>query len=157
MRKSVSRILRGIEVRQAGITLVVMLAMAGAGPGALAQGQYIDLFPMTQADIELIFETLDSGVTDLEPSTPPVVMMLHGPQAAKFVRSAYSKHRNLIEHAAKLSAFGMLDIKICEMWLKETGHSRQDLFPFITPVPYGADELTRLREEESYSEFVLDI
>ena len=84
-------------------------------------------------------------------------MMLHGPQADRFLRSSYARNKMLVDQTAKLAAYGVLEVQICETWLRRNKHNRDELFPFVSPVPFGQDVLTRLAEEEGYTEFSLDL
>ncbi len=124
---------------------------------AQAMGQFIDIFPKTEDDIRLILSTLDEAINSTEASGPPIVMMLHGPQADRFLRSSYAHNKMLVDQTAKLAAYGVLEVQICETWLRRNKHSHEELFPFVAPVPFGRDVLTRLAEEEGYEELSVDL
>lgn len=123
---------------------------------AWAEGEYIDLYPKTLSDINLILETLDGSI-NAGADAPPIVMMLHGPQAGRFLRGNYAANKALVDQTAKLAAYGVLEVRICQTWLNKNNHKNDELFPFVSPVPYGAGELARLQEEEGYTEFTVDL
>ncbi len=135
--------------------LLVVLSLISAA--AWSEGFYVDLFPKSKADIELIFDTLEAGAEISRTDEPPVVIMLHGKEAGRFLRSSYTENKSLIDQAAKLTAYQLIDVKICETWMRNNGHSTTDLFPFVSTVPYGQAELERLAEEESYTEYDVDL
>lgn len=142
-------------VRTRSFFLVLLLS----SQVAFASGEFIDIYPKTEQDIELILETLEGNIQapSADSSTPPILMMLHGPQAELFLRSTYSSNKMLVDQTAKLAAYGVLEVQICELWLRRNNHSKTELFPFISTVPYGASELTRLEEEEGYTEYSIDL
>lgn len=140
-------------IRSIAGLLVLLISIS-----AYAEGEFIDIYPKSQEEIQLILDTVNQQLQS--PATeqaPPIIMMLHGKEAARFLKSAYADNMSLIDQTAKLSAFGLLDVKICETWLKKNRHEHTELFPFIGTVPYGAGELERLSEEEGYTEFAIDL
>ena len=121
-------------------------------------GQYIDLAPKTTDQINLILETLESAIVASDTTNlPPIVMMLHGREAHRFVRPNYQDNKSLVDQTAKLSAYGVLNVQICETWMRNNNYNSKDLFPFVNTVPFADDELERLSEEEGYTEFSIDI
>ena len=112
-------------------------------------GQFIDLMPKTDAEVDLILETLESAINDNQANgLPPIVMMLHGDQANRFVRRNYDNNKTTVDQTAKLAAYGVLDVKICETWMRGNNLTHKDLFPFVNSVPLGSAELERLSDEE---------
>ncbi len=124
---------------------------------ALAAGQFIDVAPKNADEVKLMLDTLASTVTVANPDTPPIIVMLHGDTARHFVRANYDQNKNLVDQTAALAAFNVINVQICSAWLEMNDYATKDLFPFINPVPYGADELTRLSEEDGYTEYSVDL
>lgn len=123
-----------------------------------AQGQYIDIFPKSIDEIEVVLDTLDSNLDQLPTDEyEPIMMMLHGPEAARFLRSNYKENQSIIDKTAKLSGYGVLEVRICDTWMRKNKYSHEELFNFVTPVPFGAAELRRLEREEGYSEYTFDL
>ena len=133
---------------------VLLFGVAGAG---WAEGKYIDVAPRDVDQVQLVLSTLNSAITQNDTDTPPIVMMLHGPTAHLFMRGNYAEHRALVDSTAALSAHGVLRVQVCEVWLENNGYTSKDLFPFISPVPYGVAELERLSEKEGYTEYSIDL
>lgn len=83
----------------------------------------------------------------------PVVMVLHGPEVGVFLRSNYVEHKHLVDLAARLTAFGVVDIRVCETRLGVLGNSPDALVPFVGTVPFGPAEIERLVGDEDYVYF----
>lgn len=83
----------------------------------------------------------------------PIVMVLHGPEVALFLRQNYQSNKHLIDTAARLTAFNVIDIRVCETQLEALGGVVGSLVPFVSTVPYGPSEIERLVSEESYVDF----
>lgn len=89
----------------------------------------------------------------LRSELPPASFVLHGPEVAVFFRENYSSNKNLIDLAARLSAFGVVDIQICETRTGVLGRDRSALLPFVGTVPFGPAEEQRLIDKEKYVYF----
>ncbi len=76
--------------------------------------------------------------------THPIQIVLHGPEVNVFIKKNYSQYRSLVDQAAKLDAFKVVDIKICERWMGFNGVTRDQLPPFVETVPFGPAEENRL-------------
>jgi len=83
----------------------------------------------------------------------PVALILHGPEAKVFLRGNYSENREIVDLAARLSAFGVVDIKVCEMWMGGESLDGKQLPPFVGAVPFGPAEEKRLVQKEGYVYF----
>ncbi len=82
------------------------------------------------------------GHEDLE-----IVMILHGPDIEWFRQENYEQNRQLIDLAARLDSYAVIDMKVCEVAMDTLGVRQEELPPFIEPVPYAPDELKRLTDE----------
>ena len=75
-----------------------------------------------------------------------VVLVLHGPDIDFFFSSRnYSKYQNIVDLAAKLDAFDLFDFKMCAASAANLGLEESEVPPFIEFVPYGSDEIERLK------------
>ena len=83
----------------------------------------------------------------------PVAFVLHGPEAEVFFSSRYQSNRALVDLAAKLTAFEVVDIKVCKTWIGGEDLDESQLLPFVGTVPFGPEEERRLLEEENYVYF----
>lgn len=74
-----------------------------------------------------------------------VVLVLHGPDIDFFSSRNYSKDQNIVDLAAKLDAFDVFDFKMCAAFAANLGLEESEVPPFIEFVPYGPDEIERLK------------
>jgi intracellular sulfur oxidation DsrE/DsrF family protein len=139
------------------IALLAALWMLGISPSVFADGQYIDIAPKSQTEVQLVLDTLDASITNNATDLPPIVMMLHGDEAHRFLRGNYEDNKALVDQTAKLAAYQVIQVQICATWMRMNGYQQSDLFPFVTSVPLGVAELERLATEEGYSEYTVDL
>lgn len=116
-----------------------------AAPPVPPDPAYLEVSPDGTDDLLALLEDLDQALLSDEPQSNPVVVILHGPEAEPFIRSNYPDHRALIDRAARLKAFQRLDLRMCESWMQRNGFDRDDLLPFVDPIPYAPEEVERLR------------
>lgn len=91
---------------------------------------------------EEIRETHADGYDELE-----IVLVLHGPDINIFRQQNYSKHKSLVDLAARLDAFDIIDMRICETTMTRMGVERSEVPSFIESVPYAPTEIRRLIDE----------
>lgn len=96
---------------------------------------------------ELLYQ---DGAVDGE---EPVAFVLHGPEVRIFLRENYSEYKPIVDLAARLSAFKVIDIKVCETWMGENLKNSFRLHPFVSTVPFGPDEISRLLNDQNYVHF----
>ncbi len=83
----------------------------------------------------------------------PVVIVLHGPEVRLFMRDRYQKHKHIVDLAARLTAFNVVDIRVCETRMGVLGQPVSSLVPFVSTVPFGLAEIDRLVNDEQYLYF----
>lgn len=81
-----------------------------------------------------------------------VTIVLHGPEAHAFVKANYAQYQSLVDKAARLDAFNVVDIKICETWMGTNMIMRNQLPAFLDTVPVGTQEEKRLIQS-GYQQF----
>jgi intracellular sulfur oxidation DsrE/DsrF family protein len=74
----------------------------------------------------------------------PISVVLHGDEIKAFVRSNYRSNKALVDLAARLDAFNIIDVKVCKRWMGANGIMASELPPFVDPVPFGVGERERL-------------
>ena len=84
---------------------------------------------------------------------PAVVFVLHGPVLSSLLRENYLGNRPTVDLAARLSAFGVIDLKACRAWMRSASVSEADLQPFVETVSYGPGEVQRIVSESNYVYF----
>ena len=75
----------------------------------------------------------------------PIQLVLHGEEVRIFLHKNYEKNKSVVDLAARLDAFNVIDIKVCEYWLGEHSLSTDQLPPFIDSVPFGPVEEQNLK------------
>src|SRR5690606_6658752 len=71
-----------------------------------------------------------------------IALVVHGPSVRLFTGG--DDNRELVDLAAKLAAFDVVDVKICRESLKAEGISEGRVPSFIEAVPSAPDEIARL-------------
>ncbi|MCD8521861.1 MAG: DsrE family protein [Saccharospirillaceae bacterium] len=82
----------------------------------------------------------------------PVRLVLSGDEIAIFVRSSYRGNKALVDLAARLDAFNVVELKVCRNWMDRNNVEATDLPAFLDPVTNGAEEVTRM-QLEGYASF----
>ena len=76
-----------------------------------------------------------------------LVLVLHGPEVEYFSIKNYDQYKDIVDQAARLDAFDVVDLRICQTMIGARGIERTDIPSFIEQVPYGPGEVERLRQE----------
>jgi intracellular sulfur oxidation DsrE/DsrF family protein len=76
-----------------------------------------------------------------------IVLVLHGPEVEFFAISNYDRYRDIVDRAARLDAFHVVDVRICQSMMQNYGIEADDVPAFIEQVPNGAVEVERLTRE----------
>jgi intracellular sulfur oxidation DsrE/DsrF family protein len=150
------------DTRAALLAAVLLLAppagladvtTAEAAPEQSPAAFVTDLRAHTPEEVADLLERLEAlAAGDGFPSHDPVVMVLHGDEAVAFTRENYGRYRDTVDRAARLEAFGLLDVRICERWMRARGVAQSDLPPFVDTVADGMAEAQRL-ERAGYLKF----
>ena len=83
----------------------------------------------------------------------PIAIVLHGPEVEIFFKDKYDEYKNIVDLAARLSAFGVVDVRVCETQSGIMGRSHSSIHPFIGTVPFGPTEVRRLLNQQNYVYF----
>lgn len=94
----------------------------------------------------LLLERLDQLAQQPSPQSQSarIALVLHGPELKYFTISNYAMHRELVNLAAKLDAFQVIEVKACNTMMRQLDMQETDMPAFIEIVPYGPDEVRRL-------------
>lgn len=82
----------------------------------------------------------------------PVAFVLHGPEVKLFESENYDRYSALVDRAARLDAFNLIDVKVCQTYMNAEGIKRESLPPFVDIVPYGPSYEQELKDD-GYVEF----
>ena len=89
----------------------------------------------------------------LPPDVGPIALILHGPEVEIFFKDKYKMYKETVDLAARLSAFGVIDVRVCETQAGIMGRQRSSIQPFIGTVLFGPSEVRRLLDQQSYVYF----
>ena len=100
-------------------------------------------------ELRRLLQRLDELADSPNPSTRPVdiALVLHGPEVGFFAIDNYAEYRDIVDLAARLDAFGVIEVKACRARMRDLGLTEADLPPFIETVPFGPGEVERLEQE----------
>jgi len=118
-------------------------------PGAGSGRTVLDISVHTLAELEVLFER--AGELVMKPRSSgeeaSIVLVLHGPEVDFFSIRNYDKYKDIVDEAARLDAFEVVDIRICQTMMEARGIGPDDIPSFIEQVPYGPGEVERLVED----------
>lgn len=147
-------------IRQLALYLGVYLLLAGgpsvsgeAAPrGYLAQEpeRYVmDISVHTPDEIRKVLKRAEQVYQTPRPGNehPSIALVLHGPEVEYFAIRNYSKYKDIVDLAARLDAYKVIDIKMCNTMVRDRGLEQKDIPAFIEMIPYGPDEVERLTRE----------
>lgn len=109
------------------------------------QRYYLEVSPKNPNDLARLLDALEESFDEELVRREPVVVVLHGEEAKLFTRSNYEQNRTLVDRAALLDAYNLLDMRMCETWMSRNNIDRSDLLPFVDTVPYAPEEIRRLQ------------
>jgi len=100
----------------------------------------------TTAEVEQMLKRAEIYIENIEqyPGFEPITVILHGPELRAFDRRNYKEYKDIVGLAARLEAFNIIDVQVCEVQMIRDGIKRSDLPSFVETVPYGPVEEKRL-------------
>ena len=90
---------------------------------------------------------------ELPPDTGPIALVLHGPEVEIFFKDKYEQYKDTVDLAARLSAFGVVDVRVCLTQTGIMGREPSSVHPFIGTVAFGPTEIKRLLGQQNYIYF----
>ena len=109
----------------------------------------LDITVHTIDELKVLFDRAEELALAPQPpgSEASVVLVLHGPEVEFFAISNYNKYKDIVDQAARLDAFDVVDVKICQTMMEISGIPRDDIPAFIEQVPLGSAEVEKLVRE----------
>ncbi len=106
----------------------------------------LDISVHTLDELRVLLDRAEQLSTSLTPQgeNASVVLVLHGPEVEFFASSNYAMYKDIVDQAARLDAFDIVDVKICQTMMNIQGVARDDIPAFIEQVPLGQAEIDRL-------------
>jgi intracellular sulfur oxidation DsrE/DsrF family protein len=118
-------------------------------PEAGASRGVFDISVHSIEELEVLFGRAEEIARRPRPvgDSDSIVLVLHGPEVEFFAISNYDRYRSIVDRAARLDAFQVVDVKICQTMMDRFGIGQDDIPAFIEQVPDGAAEVERLIRE----------
>lgn len=115
----------------------------------LPEKAVLDISVHTIEELRVLFDRAENYAMTPRPSGEHanIVLVLHGPEVEFFSINNYDKYKDVVDQAARLDAFDIVDVKICQTMLEIQGVRREDIPAFIEQVPLGTEEVERLVRE----------
>ena len=109
----------------------------------------LDITVHTIEELKVLFDRAEELAFAPQPpgGEASVILVLHGPEVEFFSISNYDKYKDIVDQAARLDAFDVVDVKICQTMMEIKGIPRNDIPAFIEQVPLGSAEVEKLVRE----------
>lgn len=135
----------GIPAVVSGQTKTAPAAPVPSGE-ALPDRVVLDISVHTLEELQVLFDRAESYAMTPRPAgeNASIVLVLHGPEVDFFSIRNYAQYKDIVDQAARLDAFEVVDIRICQGMMRERGIAREDIPSFIEQVPLGSAEIDRL-------------
>ena len=127
--------------------LIFCLIASSSGLTAEVARSYLEVSPNNEADLDSLLAAIEETLFEDAPAQPPVVVILHGEEALSFTRGKYLEKKGLVDRAAMLSAYDLIDVRMCQTWMNENNIAQSDIPAFVETVPYAPEEIKRLKEQ----------
>lgn len=103
----------------------------------------------TPMEVEMLFQRASMLAQDVDTlkQYEPIVFVLHGDEAHAFRNKNSMQYKKLIALAERLDAENIIDIRVCETWMRINNVDRSELPGFVDTVPLGPSEKRRLKRE----------
>lgn len=128
-------------------TLIGSAVLLAPTAGWTEPRTFLEVSPNGRDDLDALMTTLEDYLDEGLPMTDPVVIILHGSEARSFTSQGYSRNRMLVDRAALLSAYRLIDVRMCETWMSENDVKAGDIPAFVETVPYAPEEIEKLEAE----------
>lgn len=139
-----------LSVKAEGWQLVDMAQESAYQKGkSIEQGKYLaDIKLHTESEISALLDKAEDYYNQHGKAVDtPIQLVLHGSEVHFFRKKNYEQYKSIVDKAAKLDAFNVVDVKICETWMRYNDTNQQELPAFVDTVPLGPKEQQRLMQQ----------
>jgi intracellular sulfur oxidation DsrE/DsrF family protein len=119
------------------------------------QGLYVAKVELnTPEELKDLFDRAEGYLANSQGynGSSPIEVVLHGPEVRVFQRKNYQQFKLLVDQAARLDAYNIIDVRVCELWMSADNVTASELPSFVDTVPSGP-EYTRQLLNSGYSHF----
>ena len=119
-------------------------------PAGVPDKIVLDVSVHTIEELRVLFDRAEELAITPRPAGggASLVLVLHGPEVEFFSIRNYDRYKDIVDQAARLDAFDVVDVRICQTMIGARGIQRTDIPSFIEQVPFGPGEVERLRQED---------
>lgn len=113
-------------------------------------GRYVlDVVLHSYEEINELLNKAEAHVLQPRPADQhaAIAVILHGPEIDLFSIRNYQKYQALVDKAARLDAYNIIELKMCQTTMRERGLRNEDVPGFIELVPYGPEEIEKLLQQ----------
>jgi intracellular sulfur oxidation DsrE/DsrF family protein len=116
---------------------------------ALPEKAVLDISVHTIEGLKVLFDRAEqlAMMPRAKGEDASLVLVLHGPEVDFFSIKNYHKYKDIVDQAARLDAFDVVDVRICQTMIGARGIEPMDIPSFIEQVPYGPGEVERLKQQ----------
>lgn len=116
---------------------------------ALPEKAVLDISVHTIEGLKVLFDRAEqlARMPRAKGEDASLVLVLHGPEVDFFSIKNYDKYKDIVDQAARLDAFDVVDVRICQTMIGVRGIEPMDIPSFIEQVPYGPGEVERLKQQ----------
>lgn len=83
----------------------------------------------------------------------PLAFIIHGPEVEIFFKENYQQYKEIVDIAARLTAFKVVEVQVCETRMGVQGKEKSSLVPFVGTVPFGPAAIDELINKKDYVYF----
>ena len=127
--------------------LLVLFVTCNLSIATERAGSYLEVSPDGEADLVSLLTTMERTLAEGFVQQTPIVIVLHGTEALSFTKGQYLAKKRLVDRAALLDAYDLIDVRMCQTWMDKNDIEQSDIPAFIQPVPYAPEEIRRLEKE----------
>jgi len=108
----------------------------------------------TPEELQELFDRAEDYLSENQSysESSPIEVILHGPEVRVFQRKNYGQYKMLVDQAARLDAYNIIDVRVCELWMSADQVQASELPPFVDTVPNGPAYKNQLLKQ-GYSNF----
>ena len=147
---SVAAVLYLLQPHDSAITTeqIQTLPVTKSAPASVKKADNI-VFDISVHDVDELRKVLKRAellVSSPKSASQPanIALMLHGPEIEYFSIDKYAQYKDIVDLAARLDAYNVVELKMCETAMKGLGVKKDDIPSFIEFVPNGDVEMERL-------------
>jgi len=113
-----------------------------------AENMAFDISVHNADELRKVLERAEMLVSSPKSASQPanIALMLHGPEIEYFSINKYAQYKDIVDLAARLDAYNVVELKMCETAMKDFGIKKDDIPGFIEFVPNGDVELKQLSQ-----------